>query len=205
MVWVSSLFLVWNFCKMNTKLQKEVNVYPQKWSIGHSRASSKQLVRARDEVRLWRPGRRWAHFTWKLKVSIKWRQEGRWRQKDKERVQLHGFITVFYAIFSNQFFCTYYILALCHRLLAFVVSVKFLTLAIISIITFPTHLPLSIKLVVKPIFIFFTCEPQLTWDWILNLHNQHVWRKFTRSCATVPSRHQQRFSLTIWAGVVGDM
>ncbi|PSN57852.1 hypothetical protein C0J52_05656 [Blattella germanica] len=34
-------------------------------------------------------------------------------------------------------------------------------------------------------------------------HNQHVWAD-TNPNATVETHHQQRFSINIWAGIVGD-
>lgn len=51
--------------------------------------------------------------------------------------------------------------------------------------------------------IFFTDEAQFTRDGIINFHNQHVWAD-DNPHAVVPSRSQQRFSLNIWAGILGD-
>ncbi|KAJ4442624.1 hypothetical protein ANN_04213 [Periplaneta americana] len=46
-------------------------------------------------------------------------------------------------------------------------------------------------------------EAQFTRDGITNFHNQHVWA-YENPCATVPSHHQVRFSLNMWAGIIGD-
>jgi hypothetical protein len=42
-----------------------------------------------------------------------------------------------------------------------------------------------------------------TRDGTQNFHNQHVWAD-TNPNATLQSSHQQRFSVNIWAGIVGD-
>lgn len=52
-------------------------------------------------------------------------------------------------------------------------------------------------------FVIFTDEAQFTRDGINNIHNQHVWGN-ENPHAIIQSRHQQRFSLNIWAGIVGD-
>ncbi|KAJ4434007.1 hypothetical protein ANN_16326 [Periplaneta americana] len=46
-------------------------------------------------------------------------------------------------------------------------------------------------------------EAQFTRDGITNFHNQHVWA-YENPRATVPSHHQVRFSLNMWAGITGD-
>ncbi|KAJ4426971.1 hypothetical protein ANN_26770 [Periplaneta americana] len=47
-------------------------------------------------------------------------------------------------------------------------------------------------------------EAQFTRDGgITNFHNQHVWA-YENPRATVPSHHQVRFSLNMWAGIIGD-
>lgn len=51
--------------------------------------------------------------------------------------------------------------------------------------------------------VLFTDEATFTRDGIQNFHNQHVWAD-TNPNATVETHHQQRFSINIWAGIVGD-
>ncbi|KAJ4447098.1 hypothetical protein ANN_09098 [Periplaneta americana] len=51
--------------------------------------------------------------------------------------------------------------------------------------------------------VLFTDEAQFTRDGITNFHNQHVWA-YENPRATVPSHHQVRFSLNMWAGIIGD-
>jgi hypothetical protein len=51
--------------------------------------------------------------------------------------------------------------------------------------------------------VLFTNEATFTRDGIKNLHNQHVWVDINPH-ATIQSSHQQRFSINIWAGTVGD-
>ena len=51
--------------------------------------------------------------------------------------------------------------------------------------------------------VLFTDEAGFTRDGIVNFHNTHVWA-YENPHATVESRHQQRFSLNVWAGLVGD-
>ncbi|KAJ4449999.1 hypothetical protein ANN_01406 [Periplaneta americana] len=46
-------------------------------------------------------------------------------------------------------------------------------------------------------------EAQFTRDGITNFHNQHVWA-YKNPRATVPSHHQVRFSLNMWADIIGD-
>ncbi|KAJ4425894.1 hypothetical protein ANN_27520 [Periplaneta americana] len=46
-------------------------------------------------------------------------------------------------------------------------------------------------------------EAQFTRDGITNFHNQHVWA-YENPRATVPFHHQVRFSLNMWAGIIGD-
>ncbi|KAJ4444666.1 hypothetical protein ANN_06463 [Periplaneta americana] len=46
-------------------------------------------------------------------------------------------------------------------------------------------------------------EAQFTRDGIANFHNQHVWA-YENPRATVPFHHQVRFSLNMWAGIIGD-
>ncbi|KAJ4447388.1 hypothetical protein ANN_09394 [Periplaneta americana] len=54
-----------------------------------------------------------------------------------------------------------------------------------------------------PALVLFTDEAQFTPDGITNFHNQHV-RVYENPRATVPSHHQVRFSLNMWAGIIGD-
>ncbi|KAJ4432524.1 hypothetical protein ANN_21146 [Periplaneta americana] len=54
-----------------------------------------------------------------------------------------------------------------------------------------------------PALVLFTDEAQFTRDGIANFHNQHVWA-YENPRATVPSHHQVRFSLNMWAGIIGD-
>ncbi|KAJ4427786.1 hypothetical protein ANN_25439 [Periplaneta americana] len=54
-----------------------------------------------------------------------------------------------------------------------------------------------------PALVLFTDEAQFTRDGITNIHNQHVWA-YENPRATVPSHHQVRFSLNMWAGIIGD-
>ncbi|KAJ4443770.1 hypothetical protein ANN_05548 [Periplaneta americana] len=51
---------------------------------------------------------------------------------------------------------------------------------------------------VNPKLVLFTDEAQFTRDGITNFHNQHVWA-YENPRATVPSHHQVRFSLNMWA------
>ncbi|KAJ4429247.1 hypothetical protein ANN_26250 [Periplaneta americana] len=53
-----------------------------------------------------------------------------------------------------------------------------------------------------PALVLFTDEAQFTRDAITNFHNQHVWA-YENPRATVPSHHQMRFSLNMWAGIIG--
>ncbi|KAJ4438126.1 hypothetical protein ANN_14065 [Periplaneta americana] len=54
-----------------------------------------------------------------------------------------------------------------------------------------------------PALVLFTDEAQFTRDGITNFHNQHVWA-YENPRSTVPSHHQVRFSLNMWAGIIGD-
>ena len=58
----------------------------------------------------------------------------------------------------------------------------------------------------NPLFvssILFTDEAGFTRDGIFNFHNCHIWADVNPN-ATHVSRHQQRFSLNVWAGLLGD-
>ncbi|KAJ4437983.1 hypothetical protein ANN_13922 [Periplaneta americana] len=54
-----------------------------------------------------------------------------------------------------------------------------------------------------PALVLFTDEAQFTRDGITNFHTQHVWA-YENPRATVPSHHQVRISLNMWAGIIGD-
>ncbi|KAJ4438679.1 hypothetical protein ANN_14626 [Periplaneta americana] len=54
-----------------------------------------------------------------------------------------------------------------------------------------------------PALVLFTDEAQFTRDGITNFHNQHVWA-YENPRATLLSHHQVRFSLNMWAGIIGD-
>ena len=49
----------------------------------------------------------------------------------------------------------------------------------------------------------FTDEAGFTRDGIINFPNNHIWADVNPH-AIVQSRHQQQFSINVWAGVVGD-
>jgi hypothetical protein len=62
------------------------------------------------------------------------------------------------------------------------------------------------KCVVNPRFvanILFTDKAGFTRDGIVNFHNTHVWVD-DNPHTTVASRHQHRFSINVWVGIVGD-
>lgn len=59
----------------------------------------------------------------------------------------------------------------------------------------------------NPLFIrtvLFTDEATFGRDGITNLHNQHVWAD-ENPHATFHARHQARFQINVWAGIVGDV
>jgi hypothetical protein len=51
--------------------------------------------------------------------------------------------------------------------------------------------------------ILFTDEAGFTRDGIINFHNSHMWAD-ENPHGIIQSRHQQRFSINIWAGIIGD-
>jgi Transposase. len=51
--------------------------------------------------------------------------------------------------------------------------------------------------------ILFTDEATFTRDGLLNLHNAHAWSD-ENPHATIDSHHQHRFSVNVWAGIIGD-
>jgi hypothetical protein len=51
--------------------------------------------------------------------------------------------------------------------------------------------------------ILFTDEEGFTWDGIGKFHNTHVW-VHDNPHTTVASRHQHRFSINVWVGILGD-
>ncbi|KAJ4444692.1 hypothetical protein ANN_06489 [Periplaneta americana] len=55
-----------------------------------------------------------------------------------------------------------------------------------------------------PALVLFTDEAQFTRDGITHFHNQHVWAYENPRASVPPSHHQVRFSLNMWAGIIGD-
>lgn len=55
-----------------------------------------------------------------------------------------------------------------------------------------------------PSRILFTDEASFTRDGVLNLHNMHVWAHENPRC-TRAHASQRRFSINVWAGIIGDM
>jgi hypothetical protein len=53
------------------------------------------------------------------------------------------------------------------------------------------------------VFVILTDEAQFTRDEIQNFHNQHL-QADENPLAILPSHHQQRFSINIWAGICVD-
>lgn len=51
--------------------------------------------------------------------------------------------------------------------------------------------------------ILFTDEAQFTRDGVVNFHNVHVWAE-ENPHEIRQSRHQEQFSINVWAGIVGD-
>ena len=51
--------------------------------------------------------------------------------------------------------------------------------------------------------VLFTDEASFERDQIVNFHNHHVWADVNPH-ATVEACHEQRFSVNVWAGIVGD-
>lgn len=51
--------------------------------------------------------------------------------------------------------------------------------------------------------IMFTDEAALGKDGIINFHNDHMWSDLNPH-ATYEDRHQQRFRVNVWAGILGD-
>jgi hypothetical protein len=62
------------------------------------------------------------------------------------------------------------------------------------------------KYFVNPRFvanILFTDEAGFTRDSVVNFHNTHIWLD-DNPHISVASRHQHRFSIKVWVGIVGD-
>lgn len=58
----------------------------------------------------------------------------------------------------------------------------------------------------RPLFlsrVLFTDEAAFTRDGIVNFHNTHVWA-YENPHAILQARNQHRFSINVWAGIVGD-
>lgn len=51
--------------------------------------------------------------------------------------------------------------------------------------------------------ILFTDEAKFTRNGVQNFHNTHVWAD-VNPCAVLETRHQQQFSINVWAGIIGD-
>lgn len=51
--------------------------------------------------------------------------------------------------------------------------------------------------------VLFTDEAYFTRDGVFNIHNNHHWQR-NNPHVIHPSRHQERFSLNVWAGIVGN-
>lgn len=51
--------------------------------------------------------------------------------------------------------------------------------------------------------VLFTDEAGFTRDGIINFHNNHLWAD-ENPHGIIQSRHQQRFSINVWAGIIGD-
>jgi hypothetical protein len=51
--------------------------------------------------------------------------------------------------------------------------------------------------------VFFTDEAHFGTDAIINIHNQHQWTE-ENPHVVIHSRHQQQFSINVWACIVGD-
>jgi hypothetical protein len=52
--------------------------------------------------------------------------------------------------------------------------------------------------------VLFTDEAAFTRNGIINFHNNHMWAE-ENPHAVIQSRHQQQFSINVWAGIVGDV
>jgi hypothetical protein len=51
--------------------------------------------------------------------------------------------------------------------------------------------------------LLFTDEARFLTDGIINIHNKHKWAE-ENPHGVIHSRHQQQFSINMWAGIVGD-
>jgi hypothetical protein len=51
--------------------------------------------------------------------------------------------------------------------------------------------------------VLFTLETRFGSDAIINVHNQHQWAEEDPH-GVIHYRHQQQFSINVWAGIVGD-
>jgi hypothetical protein len=51
--------------------------------------------------------------------------------------------------------------------------------------------------------VLFTYETRFVTDVIINIHNQHQWAE-ENPHDVIHYRHQQRFSINVWAGIFGD-
>jgi hypothetical protein len=56
---------------------------------------------------------------------------------------------------------------------------------------------------VLSISLLFTDQPRFGIDDIIDIQNQHEWA-VENPHTVIHSRHQQQFSINVWAGIVGD-
>lgn len=54
-----------------------------------------------------------------------------------------------------------------------------------------------------PALVLFSDEATFSREGIFNMHNQHVWSACNPHCTT-PRKHQHRFTVNIWTGILGD-
>jgi hypothetical protein len=52
--------------------------------------------------------------------------------------------------------------------------------------------------------VLFRDEAAFTRNGTINFHKNHVWAE-ENPHAVVQSRHQQQFSMNVWAGIIGDV
>jgi hypothetical protein len=52
--------------------------------------------------------------------------------------------------------------------------------------------------------VLFAYEAAFTRNGIITFHNNHMWAEENPQ-AVVQSRHQQQFSINVWAGIIGDI
>jgi hypothetical protein len=52
--------------------------------------------------------------------------------------------------------------------------------------------------------VVFSDEAAFTRNGVITCHNNHMWAE-ENPHADVQSRHQQQFSINVWAGIIGDV